>query len=172
MLYTTLALIRSFSKENYVDVNDRVGKKYGENDPISLDMILNLEPNGLEIAVQCLCHAVFDDSLGRDVRRVSWCLAADYLDYLPVSKWSKNGESQEAVSVMRRYAFGEATEQEVQTAWEDAHELLEPFGYLFDLNWAFFITSYIPDEQWRKDRFLLYLSRAASETTPLRKESQ
>lgn len=165
MLYTTLALVQGFSRKSYLRVMDGVGKEYGEDSPIPLNVILDFKPNGFEIAIHCLRYAVIDKSL-EDSRRISWCLAADYLEYLPVSFWGQRVcDAQKAISVMRRCAFKKATEQEVQTAWEDAHEWIDPFGCQFDLDWAFFITGlYVFDvgDGWKRCRFLSYLSEEVS----------
>lgn len=170
MFYTTLALVREYSKEGYEYIREKIGTEYSEDTLIPLNVVLDYESDrSLKMVVSCLLNAVTPNDSFKEAEKICWCFVADCLEHLPV--YFKDDKSQEAISVMRKYSAGEVTLQDVFNTWEDAYDYVSPFGDEFNLTWAFsmlfLITGMISlvdtdahtsEVEWQKERLFAYLT--------------
>lgn len=169
MFYTTLALVRKYSKEGYEYIRGKIGTEYSEDTLIPLNVVLDYGSGykSLRIVVNCLLTAVVPSDLFKEAEKICWCFAADCFEHLPAC--FEDDTSREAINVMRKYPVGKSTLQDVSDAWEEAFDYVSPFGDVFNLTWAlgmlFLITTNImgteahtSEVQWQKERLRTYLS--------------
>ena len=123
-LHTTLRLLRKHSacKPGYETLTAALGPDWGDNDPITLERIV--ETNGLQDAIWALCavpksQAKYRDRLARLF--AVWCarqVLHIYEESYPDDKRPRN-----AIDTAERFALGQATENELAArtaAWASA----------------------------------------------------
>ena len=119
MLHTTLNLLKRAGacgqkvgcQEGYDKLRHHLGEGWKKDQPISLTVVL--ESNGLDDALWCLRAVLPEESGWRD--KLARLLACDYAEHvahlwvpLPGVDWKPSG----TIAVARRYAHGQATEEE------------------------------------------------------------
>lgn len=87
-------------------------EEYGYDTPIPLTRILDI--NGLDDCLWAFCAVPDDQRKARD--RMNRLLAADFAEHVAHSAGEHEGVCRETIAVARRYADGQATEDELTTS--------------------------------------------------------
>ena len=125
MLHTTFALAHKANActDRYKHLAKALGgvKKYGENTPIPLTIVL--EHNGWDDTLWALCCVLPEEAVARDkLARLFACDCAERVLPLFEKEYPDNQGPRQAIEVARLFAEGKATTQELEAAWAAARD--------------------------------------------------
>lgn len=144
MLHTTFAKLHKAGAcpPRYKMLAKALGgiSKYGRNTPIPLALIL--ETNGLDDALWSIRATVEDSSR---FTRLLACEFAEHILHLSGENHPQDKRPSQAIETTRRYANGQATEEELAVAWAAARAAA----------WA-------AERQWQSETFLKFLTAGSA----------
>ena len=122
MAHTTLKAIKGHSpRENgWKKLLKHLGKTKADNEPLSLITIL--ESNGLDDALWCL--RALPPEMDSKIRLFNCDIAERALKYWD-AKYPDDKRPHEVIAVSRRFANGDATQEELNNAWTAAWAVAE-----------------------------------------------
>ena len=121
VLTTTLYLLHKAGAcpDRYKVLVEALGKGYGKDAPIPLLRIL--ETNGLDDTLWAFRAVPTEQFPARDkLSRLCACDFAEHVLYLFERKYPEDKRPRQTIEVSRRYANGEATQEELSAAWAAA----------------------------------------------------
>ena len=117
-MHTTLKQLREVNActERYTFLRKAIGPKYGDKKPITMTQILDL--NGMDDCLWAISHT--QNGAGEKLLRLFACDCAEHV--LPIfdKKYPKDARPRECIAVARRYANGEASNEEMAAARDAA----------------------------------------------------
>ena len=122
-LQTTLAIIRPHNPctSGWEDLLRHLGPKYPQDKPIAFGTIL--ESNGLDDALWGLRAVLPEQEKDRDrLARLFACDCAESVLHLWEAKYPYDKRPREAIAVSRRFALGQATQEELSAARDAARD--------------------------------------------------
>ena len=161
-MHTTLriAKVNDAREGSYVSVRTALGKGWGLDDPIPLSRIL--EMRGLYDALWCLRAVLPEEEAARD--KLSRLLACDYVEHVahmwkapPGVTWKPSDN----IEVARRYAHGEATDEELTAARDIAKAVAWDIAWDIARDVAWVVAVDVAGDaeiEWQAERFLQYLN--------------
>ena len=109
-MHTTLKQLREVNActERYTFLRKAIGPKYGDKKPITMTQILDL--NGMDDCLWAISHT--QNGAGEKLLRLFACDCAEHVLPIFEKKYPKDARPRECIAVARRYANGEASNEE------------------------------------------------------------
>ncbi len=119
-MHTTLKQLREVNActERYTFLRKAIGPKYGDKKPITMTQILDL--NGMDDCLWAIFHT--QNGAGEKLLRLFACDCAEHVLPIFEKKYPKDARPRECIAVARRYANGEASNEERAAARDAARD--------------------------------------------------
>lgn len=158
MLSTTLTLLKEHGAcaEGYKTLAKALGRGYGKDTPIPLARIV--ETNNLVDALWTMQAVPPEQAVDRDrIERLLACDYAEHVLHLFEAKHPTDLRPRQAIEVARRFAVGDATQEELAAAWaaaEAAAWAAAGAAWAAEAAWAAAGDAGDAEREWQTARFV------------------